>query len=878
MEDGVIKRRYIIYLGILALTAVCSFAFMPGGSGAGTNLDEGFEAGGKPAYAAGNVTLKSGEWFMDDALTGNLTTDHKTGAFAARVRNAGSVRMNFNVSSAAFFSVQHAVYGTDASSTWELWGSSNNGTTWQKFGNTITTSSQSLTTVNFAIGARKPIRFELRKISGGGNRINWDNISITNFGGEATPTPTNTATPTPTNTPTNTATATNTPTNTATATNTATPTPTPTAVNVVVCRVGDGAAALTGSATAIFLDEYTSGGSFVQSIAMPTSVSGANQILTGSGVATNECALTRSSDNNYLLVTGYNAPLGTATVATSNSTTFPRVIGRVDQAGVIDTSTTTTSFNSGGIRSATSDDGNNLWAIGSNTGVVYNTLGGSGAGTLVSTTATNWRMINNFGGQLYVVSGAGTIRAGSVGTGLPTTAGQTIAALPNMPTATATYNGFFFADLDAGVTGVDTLYITSDASAALPATATSGGILKFSLVGGNWTYNGTFPAVTGPPAIPQTSFYGLAGSVSGNTVTLYATRAGFQLVTVTDATGYNAAPLANAVQLTTNAANTAFRGVALAPVFSGPTPTATNTPTASPTPTNTATNTPTNTPTGTATNTATGTPTPTNVHLTMGNPSNAVTDVGQPTNYLMEKSTYCLSYHRDNRRPNWASWHLDPSWLGSTPRQDDYRPDPALPASWYHVDANDYSGSGYDRGHMCPSGDRTLTVFDNSSTFLMTNMIPQASDNNQGPWADLETYCRTLANQGKELYIISGGRGVNGTIGPGNIALPTHTWKVIIVIDQGTNDVSRVTTSTRTIAVDMPNQDGIGLNWRDYRVSVDNIEALTGYDFFSNVPVSIQAVIEAVVDNQLVWDWEMTLDKYTIDEIRAEREYRLQQK
>ncbi len=259
----------------------------------------------------------------------------------------------------------------------------------------------------------------------------------------------------------------------------------------------------------------------------------------------------------------------------------------------------------------------------------------------------------------------------------------------------------------------------------------------------------------------------------------------------------------------------------------------------------------------------------------MGNPSNAVTNENQPLNYLMEKSTYCLSYNRDDRRPNWVSWHLDTTWLGSTPRQDDYRPDPALPASWYHVQASDFSGSGYDRGHMCPSGDRTKTVADNSSTFFMTNMIPQAPENNQITWASLESYCRTLANQGNEMYIISGGWGTSGFIGSGQVALPTSTWKVIIVLPSGSNDVGRVTTSTRTIAVLMPNQNGINSDWRSYRVTVDSIEALTGYDFFSNVPVGIQAVIEATIDNQIIPESEMALDQYALDEIRAEREFSL---
>ena len=219
-----------------------------------------------------------------------------------------------------------------------------------------------------------------------------------------------------------------------------------------------------------------------------------------------------------------------------------------------------------------------------------------------------------------------------------------------------------------------------------------------------------------------------------------------------------------------------------------------------------------------------------------------------------------LCYHRDRGTATWTSWHLDSSWLGSAPRQNDYRADTTLPVGWYQVQGSDFSGSGFDRGHMTPSADRTSTVADNSATFLMTNMIPQAPDNNQGPWADLENYLRTLVTAGNELYILSGGTGTGGsgsnggttnTVASGHVTVPALTWKVIIVLPVGANDTSRVTTSTRTIAVIMPNTQGIRNNdWRNYRVSVDQVEALTGFDFFSNVPVAIQAAIESVVDNQ----------------------------
>ncbi|MBH8562268.1 DNA/RNA non-specific endonuclease [Nostoc sp. CENA67] len=247
------------------------------------------------------------------------------------------------------------------------------------------------------------------------------------------------------------------------------------------------------------------------------------------------------------------------------------------------------------------------------------------------------------------------------------------------------------------------------------------------------------------------------------------------------------------------------------------------------------------------------------IHLTMGNPSGAVTNTSYPNNYLLSKSQYALSYNNTTRIPNWVSWQLNNSWLGSTPRQDDFRADTSLPSGWYQVQGTDYQGSGFDRGHMTPSADRTNTVTNNSATFLMTNMIPQAPDNNQGPWANLENYSRDLVvNQGKELYIISGGYGSGGTgsngtkytIANGKIQVPARTWKVIVVLDTPGSGVSGVTTNTRVIAVDMPNSQGIRSdNWKTYRVSVDSIESNTGYNFLSNVSTSIQSVIEARIDN-----------------------------
>ena len=254
-------------------------------------------------------------------------------------------------------------------------------------------------------------------------------------------------------------------------------------------------------------------------------------------------------------------------------------------------------------------------------------------------------------------------------------------------------------------------------------------------------------------------------------------------------------------------------------------------------------------------------PYPPSVHLTMGNPSNAVADTSQPNNYLMEKPTYALSYNRDKGTPNWVSWHLEPAWYGTLARVDVFRPDPAVPPDWYRVQAFDYAGTGFDRGHMTPNADRDNQnrIPINQETYLMSNMVPQAPGNNQGPWAALEAALRSIADGGNELYIISGPLGVGGTgsnggttnsVANGNVTVPAYTWKVALVLPLASgDDTSRVTCSTRTIAVLMPNQDSIRSDpWQNYLTTVDNIEQQTGYDFFSNLPTGIQRCVQAGVN------------------------------
>ena len=244
-------------------------------------------------------------------------------------------------------------------------------------------------------------------------------------------------------------------------------------------------------------------------------------------------------------------------------------------------------------------------------------------------------------------------------------------------------------------------------------------------------------------------------------------------------------------------------------------------------------------------------------NLLMGNPSNAKPDINQPENYLITRLQYALAYSRSRGTANWASWYLGKEWLGEVDRQDNFRPDESLPAGWYRVVSSDYTNSGFDRGHQCPSGDRTITAEDNSLTFIMTNIIPQAPSHNQGPWAQLESYCRKLVREGNELYIIMGNYGFGGIgsggyrekLANGNITVPKYIWKVVVVLPTGEDDLRRVSTSSRVIAVNIINrQDVSGLHWSDFRTTVDDIESETQLDLLSALPTAIQNALESKKD------------------------------
>ena len=257
---------------------------------------------------------------------------------------------------------------------------------------------------------------------------------------------------------------------------------------------------------------------------------------------------------------------------------------------------------------------------------------------------------------------------------------------------------------------------------------------------------------------------------------------------------------------------------------------------------------------------------PENDALFFGNPTDALADTTAASNYLMVKPQFTLSYNTQTLGPNWVAWHLGQENLGDADRSDDFRADPDLPAEWYAVKKADYQFNdyGFDRGHVCPSADRTATKQDNSMTFLMTNMVPQSPDNNRVIWMHFENFERELVKAGNEVYIIAGPYGTGGTTPKGtfdNIPItlkngdvlymnvPAYTWKVLIAIPEGTDDLERIDSTATVIAINVPNQTGMQKtgDWEQFLCSIDDIENMTGYDFFELLPDNVEDVLEKMV-------------------------------
>ena len=338
--------------------------------------------------------------------------------------------------------------------------------------------------------------------------------------------------------------------------------------NLVIYRAGSGTNSLASTGNDVFLDEYTTAGSLVQSIAMPATGTGTKLITAGNANA--EGAMSISPDGTWIGFSGYNSTIPAASsISAATSAIVPRVAGLFNTTtGSYSLTVTGTWFSASSPRGAVTTDGNKIWAIGGNSGVVYGTVDSLSpfvaSGTTATTAAigTNLRVLGMYGNELYQSTGSGTLPTVGQLAGNPLVNGLPTAStfLPNIPrqggTPITSRYGFTFLDTNPAVPGIDTMYTVDDS-------ASSGGLWKYTLdTSGTWNPSGSITALTG-------ALRGVTGGVYGNEVQLYMTGSANTLWKFTDtaaATSVLSGSLSAFTSLAIASGSTGFRGLVLVPV------------------------------------------------------------------------------------------------------------------------------------------------------------------------------------------------------------------------------------------------------------------------------------------------------------------------
>lgn len=205
------------------------------------------------------------------------------------------------------------------------------------------------------------------------------------------------------------------------------------------------------------------------------------------------------------------------------------------------------------------------------------------------------------------------------------------------------------------------------------------------------------------------------------------------------------------------------------------------------------------------------------------------------TGQIVKHTYYTLSYCEKDEQPEWVYYELTSEMVrGRQPRSDDYRPD--FQISTISAQLEDYRGSGYDRGHLCPAGDMKLNLTSMSESFYLSNMSPQDKDFNAGIWNTLEDRVRKWALTTGRIYVVTAGvlTSNKGKIGSNGVSIPKYFYKVIYdPRGQG-----------RMIAFLIPNENS-EKPLQNYIVTVDSLENLTEIDFFPELPVSNENHLES---------------------------------
>jgi len=215
---------------------------------------------------------------------------------------------------------------------------------------------------------------------------------------------------------------------------------------------------------------------------------------------------------------------------------------------------------------------------------------------------------------------------------------------------------------------------------------------------------------------------------------------------------------------------------------------------------------------------------------------------------IVHHTYYTLSYSEDNEQALWVFYRLTPNFLNSAiDRTDDFRSDPSVSTGSASLD--DYKGSGYDRGHLCPAADMKLNDTSISESFYLSNMSPQDPSFNRGIWSKLESVVRSWCIVEDTIYVATGPifRNNIGTIGVDQVTVPGYYYKAILDI---TGDM-------KMIALVLPNAKSSD-PLEDFVISVDSLETLTGIDFFPGLPDNIESKLESKSD-KVKWDFVPTV-------------------